>query len=178
MAGVGRKLPRAADADIGPPLVDDWRRRAHRRRLRIIDAVIQLQTIAPGNNRAAVFLFDRHTVEAAALRGEIIGVCRFIIGDGAADIAVKIAPRIQLRTGCRVEQVEIRASGLTVICAHHHEIITHIRASPIETAVLHMPPRGIFRLIRPARILVCQRQADEAAVAGLTVPEAGIGIAV
>ena len=177
MAGILRKLTRAADTNVCTAIINDRCGGAHRRKRRIVGTVVQFQSVTCCNGVAAVLRFNLCAVERAALRGKIVRLCRIVIADRATNIAVKAAFEVQHLAGQRVEQIEIGALSVTVVCADYDEIIAGIGTGPIEAAILHHTPCCSFFFHFVFRILIRQGNAHKGTGLAFTIPKACISLA-
>ena len=171
MAGIRRKLARAADADIRAAIVYDRRGGAHAAE-RELSSVRELP-------RRSILLY-LYAVEVPTLGGEVEGIRRFVIADGAADIAGEAVHGIEQRAALRLKQQKACRiafiSGIPVVRADHNIVFTGIGSGPVEAAASHRAPRcGLF-LCLTVRVLIRQGNADEAGILGFSIPEAGIGV--
>ena len=178
MAGILRKLTRAADTNVCAALINDRCRGTHRRKRRIVGTVVQLQSVTCCNGVAAVLRFNLCAVERAALGGKVVCLCYTVIADRAANITVKAAFEVQYLAGQRVEQIEIGALSFAVVCADYDEIIAGIGTGPIEAAILYHTPCCSFFFHFVFRILIRQGNAHKGTVLAFTIPKACISITI
>ena len=181
VAGVSPELAGAGYADIGAAVVDHGGGGAHRRRLVIAAAVVQVQALQGAVRKGAV-LVGLDLIQVAALGGEVIRLGGGVIGDAAAQIAHAGGRQlVQQLAGPGVQGQDGAMSGgiaaVAVIGGHQDEVAAGIGPGPVE-AVVGIRPSAQLGLLVVFGVLIGDGDAGEVCVLGLGVPEAGVDIPV
>ena len=182
VAGIGAELPHAADAHIGPLVVNHRRGGTHGRGSGAVGAVVQIQ-IPQGIGPEGAVLGRLDGVELAALGGEVVAVRVRVVADGAALVAHPgqcdlidhpAASGVQAHDGSIAGGI----AGLPVVGAHQQEAVADASACPIEAALGGIGPGGHLGFLLRCGILIGHRQAHIVRQAGFAVPKAGVQVSV